>query len=763
MTKLQKLTCARVMKVIFYLLGFPLLLLCVAKDSMLFFNQDVFSETAKNGITAVFLIWVGLALVQIGLYFVMKKQQALRTIILIILAVALMIAPVAGLDSANEKKLEELRTEYADKGVTIEDYSLQKQWFVALSKDKRKNGYSYKFTDKIDNFIRIYGLGEYYPGMYRTRSQLNTTAYFKLNLDDGDDKIINITADNPDVFDDIVKQSPYAFNPNGLLADNYIFGVENAIDLLIRYNEYAKLSVYRQVELTRAEAIALGCYFLDGETYKPLKEDVSETATVFYEKLTIADAYSKMVNEINASATDPTAYDSDAWYNYVNDVTDILDTRTGENVKYSTLKAEADNYVLTSDRLNDVLQTLFEYLGKNPGLNDLIDQLNFDGILKLVNLLLKEDNTNINSGAIGNTITQLLYGWNNGKGGSTTGLALPAQYLFGNLNLSGSKAKTEVGLLGDGTNGTISPGTAESNQYYVFVGTYTDNPEDPSKPIFTLSYELYEQAKHVVGEFDETAIGESRFDGTFYKEEDLADIYETYKTNLEANNDHPATAALVDIIKSLQPALGLVGGLLNIGDMIGGLVPGLDLATLLPKIGVTSEVLDSVVNEVLGKIDLSGLTVEDVQGILDSILGELSYYQHPLLKKCWQSDFVSETDKALDTTAGTKVDMSDYAWIKYACEDFGITNGCALAARGGLLTGKTIGNGTSADEAMSLTELYQLKADLSYKTEMYPLLAARRYMTMWAGVLALSIFFTAYFYNKERLYAYELVLNGGEY
>lgn len=763
MTKLQKLTCARVMKVIFYLLGFPLLLLCVAKDSMLFFNQDVFSETAKNGITAVFLIWVGLALVQIGLYFVMKKQQALRTIILIILAVALMIAPVAGLDSANEKKLEELRTEYADKGVTIEDYSLQKQWFVALSKDKREKGYSYKFTDKIYNLIRIYGLGEYYPVMYRTRSQLNTTAYFKLNLDDGDDKIINITADNPDVFDDIVKQSPYAFNPNGLLADNYIFGVENAIDLLIRYNEYAKLSVYRQVELTRAEAIASDCYFLDGETYKPLKEDVSETATVFYEKLTIADAYSKMVKEINASATDPTAYDSDAWYNYVNDVTDILDTRTGENVKYSTLKTEADNYVLTSDRLNDVLRTLFEYLGKNPGLNDLIDQLNFDGILKLVNLLLKEDNASVNSGEIGNTITQLLYGWNNGKGGSTTGLALPAQYLFGNLNLSGSKAKIEVGKIDSVTGGTISPGTAESNQYYVFVGTYTDNPEDPSKPIFTLSYELYDQAKHVVGEFDETAIGENRFDGTFYKEEDLGVIYEAYKTNLEANNEHPATAALVDIIKSLQPALGLVGGLLNIGDMIGGLVPGLDLATLLPKIGITSEVLDSVVNEVLGKIDLSGLTVEDVQGILDSILGELSFYQHPLLKKCWQSDFVSETDKALDTTAGTKVDMSDYAWIKYACEDFGITNGCALAARGGLLTGKTIGNGTSADEAMSLTELYQLKADLSYKTEMYPLLAARRYMTMWAGVLALSIFFTAYFYNKERLYAYELVLDGGEY
>ena len=49
MNKMQKLTCAKVLKVIFYLLGFPLLMLFVAKDSMIFFNEGAFSETAKNG------------------------------------------------------------------------------------------------------------------------------------------------------------------------------------------------------------------------------------------------------------------------------------------------------------------------------------------------------------------------------------------------------------------------------------------------------------------------------------------------------------------------------------------------------------------------------------------------------------------------------------------------------------------------------------------------------------------------------------------
>lgn len=768
MNKMQKLTCAKVLKVIFYLLGFPLLMLFVAKDSMIFFNEGAFSETAKNGITAALVLWAGFTLLQIGLYLVLKKQQAVRTIILVILAVALMLAPIAGLDIRNEKELDKIRTEYSDKGVKVENYSLQKQWFNAISANKRESGYAYKLNDRVDNVIRTYGLSEYYPKMYRERTQLNTAvAYYQVGGLDGE--MIKVTGDNINgLFDSLKTKSPYAYNPNGLLYDGYIFGVENALELLIKYNEYAKLTVYRPTKYTvadYAEAFNAGCYVINNDGAYVTMKAAGETfckqpGTIYYESLSIADAYKKMVSEIEESATNASAYASDAWYNYTNDITEILDTRTGKMTNYSTLRIEEDNYRLTDSRLNAVLGTLFEYLGMNPAINKLIDSLKAQQLLDLVNSLLKENGADLSSGDIGNVVSQLLYGYNNGKGGETTGLALPAQYLFGNLNFtskevykSTGKNAFKVGALADEV---------------VYVTTYTDTGEvnDDGTPVLTakITREAFDNAtmKQPPKTNAEIVPGQKYTTGDTYAKTDLGTAYTAYKAKLESDNKNPNTAALVDIIKSLQPALGLVGGLLNLNDIIGGLVSGLDVSAILKAIAPDLD-LNAILTQILSKIDLTGVTVEGVQKLLDTVLGELSFYSHPLLKKCWQSDFVSDTDKALATTAGTTVDMSDYAWVKYTCEDFGITSGCALAAKGGLLTGKTIGNGTSADAAISLADCYQLQADIAYQPDMYPLLAARRYFSIWAGILAMSIFLSTYFHNKERLYAYEIALNGGEY
>ncbi len=767
MNKMQKLTCAKVLKVIFYLLGFPLLMLFVAKDSMIFFNEGAFSETAKNGITAALVLWAGFTLLQIGLYLVLKKQQAVRTIILVVLAVALMLAPIAGLDIRNEKELDKIRTEYSDKGVKVENYSLQKQWFNALSANKRESGYAYKLNERVDNVIRTYGLSEYYPKMYRERTQLNTAvAYYQVGGLDGE--MIKVTGDNIDgLFDSLKAQSPYAYNPNGLLYDGYIFGVENVLELLIKYNEYAKLTVYRPAKYTvadYAEAFNAGCYVIKDGAYVTMKSAgetfCKQPGTIYYEQLAIADAYKKMVSEIEASATNASAYESDAWYNYTNDITEILDTRTGKMTNYSTLRIEEDNYRLTDSRLNAVLGTLFEYLGMNPAINKLLDSLKAQQLLDLVNSLLKENGADLSSGDIGNVVSQLLYGYNNGKGGETTGLALPVQYLFGNLNFtskevykSTGKNAFKVGALADEV---------------VYVTTYTDTGEvnDDGTPILTakITREAFDNAtmKQPPKTNAEIVPGTKYTTGDTYAKTDLGTAYKAYETKLKNDNKNPNTAALVDIIKSLQPALGLVGGLLNLNDIIGGLVSGLDVSAILKAIAPDLD-LNAILTQILSKIDLTGVTVEGVQKLLDTVLGELSFYSHPLLKKCWQSDFVSDTDKALATTAGTTVDMSDYAWVKYTCEDFGITSGCALAAKGGLLTGKTIGNGTPADAAISLADCYQLQADIAYQPDMYPLLAARRYFSIWAGILAMSIFLSTYFHNKEKLYAYEIALNGGEY
>lgn len=767
MNKMQKLTCAKVLKVIFYLLGFPLLMLFVAKDSMIFFNEGAFSETAKNGITAALVLWAGFTLLQIGLYLVLKKQQAVRTIILVILAVALMLAPIAGLDIRNEKELDKIRTEYSDKGVKVENYSLQKQWFNAISANKRTSGYAYNLNERVDNVIRTYGLSEYYPKMYRERTQLNTAvAYYQVGGLDGE--MIKVTGDNIDgLFDSLQSQSPYAYNPNGLLYDGYIFGVENALELLIKYNEYAKLTVYRPTKYTvadYAEAFSAGCYVIKDGAYVTMKaagETFSkQPGTIYYESLSIADAYKKMVSEIEESATNASAYESDAWYNYTNDITEILDTRTGKMTNYSTLRIEEDNYRLTDSRLNAVLGTLFEYLGMNPAINKLLDSLKAQQLLDLVNSLLKDNDADLSSGDIGNVVSQLLYGYNNGKGGETTGLALPAQYLFGNLNFTSKEVYKSTGK-----NAFKVGATADE---VVYVTTYTDTGEvnDDGTPVLTakITREAFDNAtmKQPPKTNEEIVPGQKYTTGDTYAKTDLGTAYTAYKTKLESDNKNPNTAALVDIIKSLQPALGLVGGLLDLNDIIGGLVSGLDVAGILKAIAPDLD-LNAILTQILGKIDLTGVTVEGVQKLLDTVLGELSFYSHPLLKKCWQSDFVSDTDKALATTAGTTVDMSDYAWVKYTCEDFGITSGCALAAKGGLLTGKTIGNGTSADAAISLADCYQLQADIAYQPDMYPLLAARRYFSIWAGILAMSIFLSTYFHNKEKLYAYEIALNGGEY
>lgn len=767
MNKMQKLTCAKVLKVIFYLLGFPLLMLFVAKDSMIFFNEGAFSETAKNGITAALVLWAGFTLLQIGLYLVLKKQQAVRTIILVILAVALMLAPIAGLDVRNEKELDKIRTEYSDKGVKVENYSLQKQWFNALSADKRKSGYAYLLNERVDNVIKTYGLSEYYPKMYRERTQLNTAvAYYQVGGLDGE--MIKVTGDNIDgLFDSLKAQSPYAYNPNGLLYDGYVFGVENVLELLIKYNEYAKLTVYRPAKYTvadYAEAFNAGCYVLKDGAYVTMKAAgetfCKQPDTVYYEKLAIADAYKKMVSEIEESATNASAYESDAWYNYTNDITEILDTRSGKMTNYSTLRIEEDNYRLTDSRLNAVLGTLFEYLGMNPAINKLLDSLKAQQLLDLVNSLLKENSADLSSGDIGNVVSQLLYGYNNGKGGETTGLALPVQYLFGNLDFTSKEVYKSTGK------NAFKVGALADEM--VYVTTYTDSGEvnDDGTPVLTakITREAFDAAtmKQSPKTIAEIVPEQKYTTGDTYAKTKLGTAYTAYKTKLESDNNNPNTAALVDIIKSLQPALGLVGGLLNLNDIIGGLVPGLDIPAILKAIAPDLD-LNAILTQVLSKIDLTGVTVDDVQKLLDTVLGELSFYSHPLLKKCWQSDFVSDTDKALATTAGTTVDMSDYAWIKYTCEDFGITSGCALVAKGGLLTGKTIGNGTSADAAISLADCYQLQADIAYQPNMYPLLAARRYFSIWAGILAMSIFLSTYFHNKEKLYAYEIALNGGEY
>lgn len=198
-----------------------------------------------------------------------------------------------------------------------------------------------------------------------------------------------------------------------------------------------------------------------------------------------------MVSEIEESATNASAYESDAWYNYTNDITEILDTRSGKMTNYSTLRIEEDNYRMTDSRLNAVLGTLFEYLGMNPAINKLLDSLKAQQLLDLVNSLLKENGADLSSGDIGNVVSQLLYGYNNGKGGETTGLALPVQYLFGNLSFTDKEVYKSSGR------NVFTDGALSGDEVYVITYSNSDEYEsDGVTPVLsaTISREVYDAA-----------------------------------------------------------------------------------------------------------------------------------------------------------------------------------------------------------------------------------------------------------------------------
>lgn len=337
-----------------------------------------------------------------------------------------------------------------------------------------------------------------------------------------------------------------------------------------------------------------------------------------------------MVSEIEESATNASAYESDAWYNYTNDITEILDTRSGKMTNYSTLRIEEDNYRLTDSRLNAVLGTLFEYLGMNPAINKLLDSLKAQQLLDLVNsLLLKENGADLSSGDIGNVVSQLLYGYNNGKGGETTGLALPAQYLFGNLNFTSKEVYKSTGK-----NAFKVGATADE---VVYVTTYKDSGEvnDDGSPVLTatITREAFDNAtmKQPPKTSAEIVPGQKYTTGDTYAKTKLGTAYTAYKTKLESDNKNPNTAALVDIIKSLQPALGLVGGLLNLNDIIGGLVPGLDVSAILKAIAPDLD-LNAILTQILGKIDLTGVTVEGVQNFWTPSLANFRFTATRFLK-----------------------------------------------------------------------------------------------------------------------------------
>lgn len=203
---------------------------------------------------------------------------------------------------------------------------------------------------------------------------------------------------------------------------------------------------------------------------------------------------------------------------------------------------------------------------------------------------------------------------------------------------------------------------------------------------------------------------------------------------------------------------GLVNSLISVEEManlstLDELVDYVNAA--IPKI---ADLLDGFVEEGSNPLKVDGgyLTL-DKQFVLD-LLNDMTYYYSPTVRPVF--DFISVATDGSDelvceykdsdgNVIMTAAEIQKFAYARHYAKVHGANVGSVLI--GDNIGGVTMDNqGYPADRfAFTLAELYQLDADLSYIADLYPLLIARRYLFVFAGICMLSIILFYHFAKRE--------------
>ena len=214
----------RGLRAVSYLLGFPLLLLVVFVASVPFLNGDAFTDVKYYGVIACAAIWVVCIIGQIVISLITKSNTG-RTLFMLVLSLILTVGAVVFCDIYVGKKIDEINgsEEYSSHGVSVESYKYQAGWVVTWT---NKDSLTDKFSDEIARFCEVYNVG------YKSK------IYADYPKDENGKDIKTDGYINPDgspvTYD---KEADAYYSPNGLYADGYVFGVKQALKVIIDYYE----------------------------------------------------------------------------------------------------------------------------------------------------------------------------------------------------------------------------------------------------------------------------------------------------------------------------------------------------------------------------------------------------------------------------------------------------------------------------------------------------------------------------------------------
>jgi len=198
---MKKTKILKILRIILFCIGFPLLLLVTAIKTMPYFGEPIYQDWCAYGIFAVLIMWALVEITRLIVLFACKKNRTLQTIIVALVGVVVMAVPLILFDYLAGPKIDAYATagkdfqlaytvdtegiakavpqdtegavvislDFADfrhelkNGSKLETFNYQLGKYVAVTKPDRIDKSLYRmFIDKGDDFMDFYGINKWY-------------------------------------------------------------------------------------------------------------------------------------------------------------------------------------------------------------------------------------------------------------------------------------------------------------------------------------------------------------------------------------------------------------------------------------------------------------------------------------------------------------------------------------------------------------------------------------------------------------------------
>ncbi len=216
----RKQSMFSVLKTVAYFVGFPLMMVVVLIGSSQFMHYGLFENTWYVGLLIVAIPWFLASVMQI-VFGCFVKSQNLKTIAVVLVVCVVMIGSALVIDFYGKNTIADAQKKYSEdkyvsQGVVVDDYNKQVNWYVTLSGDHKS--LLDKFKSRLELFTSVYHI-EHLGHCWSDSENIDGSPVTANSTEKG----LGLT-------------NCYT-SPNGLLADGWIFSAQNAVDILITYNE----------------------------------------------------------------------------------------------------------------------------------------------------------------------------------------------------------------------------------------------------------------------------------------------------------------------------------------------------------------------------------------------------------------------------------------------------------------------------------------------------------------------------------------------